>query len=96
MTATSTPKRHPAVRIARVAGGWVVLAVGAALLVLPGPGLLVVAGGLALLAGEYDWAANLLHSVRERIAKLRRRDREPSEVAAVRAPQSSQAKEFRA
>jgi uncharacterized protein (TIGR02611 family) len=75
MSATSTPHRHPAVRIARVVGGWVVLAVGAALLVLPGPGLLVIAGGLALLATEYQWAANLLLSVRRRVDALRRKAR---------------------
>jgi hypothetical protein len=68
------PRRgHPAKRIARVIGGWALLAVGAALLVLPGPGLLVIAGGLALLATEYAWAARLLRNVKQRLAALRPR-----------------------
>ena len=65
--ATSTRKGSPARRIARVVGGWTLLAVGAALLVLPGPGLLVIAAGLALLATEYEWAARLLDKVKARI-----------------------------
>ena len=54
-----------------VAGPLVVLA-GIAMLVLPGPGLVVIAGGLALLALEYEWARRVvalmgrtLHQARE-------------------------------
>ncbi len=64
---------HPVRRIARVVGGWTLLAIGGALLVLPGPGLLVIAGGLALLATEYDWAARLLRKAKERIQAFRPR-----------------------
>jgi hypothetical protein len=42
----------------------VLLAVGAALLVLPGPGLVVVAAGLALLVVDHDRARRLLSSCR--------------------------------
>ena len=42
-----------------VAGPLVVLA-GIAMLVLPGPGLVVIAGGLALLALEYEWARRVV------------------------------------
>jgi uncharacterized protein (TIGR02611 family) len=42
-----------------VAGPLVVLA-GVAMLVLPGPGLVVIALGLALLALEYEWARAVL------------------------------------
>jgi uncharacterized protein (TIGR02611 family) len=45
--------------IALTVGGTLV-AVGVALLVLPGPGLLVIALGLALLATEFAWARHLL------------------------------------
>lgn len=34
--------------------------VGVVLLVLPGPGLLTIAGGLAVLAPEFDWARKSL------------------------------------
>ena len=40
--------------------GGTVLLIGLALLVLPGPGLLVIAGGLAILATEFIWARRAL------------------------------------
>jgi uncharacterized protein (TIGR02611 family) len=40
--------------------GGTLVAVGVALLVLPGPGLLVIALGLALLATEFAWARHVL------------------------------------
>lgn len=73
--ATAAGRGSPVRRIARIALGWTLLVVGGALLVLPGPGLLVIAGGLALLATEYPWAARLLRLARQRLAALRpRRD----------------------
>ncbi len=45
-------------------GGGAVCLAGIALLVLPGPGLLVVLGGLVLLANEYPWARRLIAPVR--------------------------------
>jgi uncharacterized protein (TIGR02611 family) len=50
--------------------GLALLAVGVVLLVLPGPGLLVIVGGLALLATEFAWARRLLMRVRERAKQL--------------------------
>jgi hypothetical protein len=64
------PRTSPVLRLVRVVGGWGLLAVGAALLVLPGPGLLVLAGGLALLATEYPWAARLLTKVKQKLASV--------------------------
>jgi uncharacterized protein (TIGR02611 family) len=49
-----------------ITGGLLVL-VGVALLVLPGPGLVVIAAGLAVLASEYVWAKRLLQRVRAKI-----------------------------
>ena len=40
--------------------GWVLVFVGLALLVLPGPGLLALVAGIALLAPHYDWARRIL------------------------------------
>jgi uncharacterized protein (TIGR02611 family) len=57
-------------RIGVLVVGLALLAVGAVLLVLPGPGLLVIAGGLALLATEFAWARRLLMRVRERAKQL--------------------------
>ena len=40
--------------------GWVLVFVGLALLVLPGPGLLALVAGIALLAPHYEWARRIL------------------------------------
>lgn len=47
--------------------GWVVVAAGLAMLVLPGPGLLVVIGGLSILAVEFAWARRLRDRANERM-----------------------------
>ena len=44
------------VRVLRIVGGFTLLAIGIALLVLPGPGWLIIAAALALLAVEFAWA----------------------------------------
>ncbi len=46
-------------RAAIVVGGFGLLAVGLALLVLPGPGIPVVVAGLGLLSLEFEWARRL-------------------------------------
>lgn len=52
--------RAVAVRVGVTVAGPLVIAAGIAMLVLPGPGLVVIALGTALLALEYDWARSLL------------------------------------
>lgn len=59
-------------RVVRTVGGVLLLLAGAAMLVLPGPGLLVIAAGLALLAVDYHWAKRLLVRTRQRIDATRR------------------------
>lgn len=46
--------------------GWVLVAAGIAALVLPGPGLLLILAGLAVLSRQYDWAARRLDPVKKR------------------------------
>jgi uncharacterized protein (TIGR02611 family) len=53
-------------------GGTVVL-IGVAMIVLPGPGLLVIAGGLAILATEFIWAKRALRNAKGAVAKARRK-----------------------
>jgi hypothetical protein len=60
-------RRHLLVRVARVAAGIVLCGVGIALLVLPGPGLVVLAAGLALLAQDVPFARRLLEQVSQRL-----------------------------
>jgi len=54
-----------------------VLAIGIALIVLPGPAVLVIPLGLAILGTEFLWARRLLRRVRKGMASVfwRRRDR---------------------
>lgn len=56
-------------RIAVTAVGGAVLAAGLAMLVLPGPGILVVALGFAILGTEYAWAAAALEKTKQAAAK---------------------------
>lgn len=53
-------ERSRVVRAAVVLAGFVVVLVGLAMIPLPGPGLLVIAAGLAVLALEFVWAERLL------------------------------------
>jgi uncharacterized protein (TIGR02611 family) len=53
-------------------GGTVVL-IGVAMLVLPGPGVLVIAGGLAILATELIWARRAMRNAKGAVAKVRRK-----------------------
>jgi hypothetical protein len=49
--------------------GLLIVAGGIALMVLPGPGILLVVVGLAVLATEYAWARNLLGTAKEKAIK---------------------------
>lgn len=60
-------KRHIVLRVGSVVLGFIVLCLGIAIIPLPGPGLLVVAIGLGLLATEIPFARRLLDNVRERL-----------------------------
>lgn len=53
-------------RIAVTIAGFGVLLAGVAMLVLPGPGILVIIAGLAILATEYVWAQRLLRKAKEK------------------------------
>jgi hypothetical protein len=51
--------------------GLLLCAVGIALLFLPGPGLLVLAAGVALLATEFRWVRTLLTRAKARLDAYR-------------------------
>ena len=44
-----------------------VLCIGAAMIFLPGPAIVVIPLGLAILATEFAWAKVLLHKLKEKI-----------------------------
>ncbi|MDZ7828697.1 MAG: PGPGW domain-containing protein [Halofilum sp. (in: g-proteobacteria)] len=58
-------------RLAVLVVGLTVVLIGLIMFVTPGPGLVVVPIGLAILAIEFVWARRLLHQVRDRAARLR-------------------------
>lgn len=67
------------VRASVSAAGFVVLGVGVVMLVTPGPGLVVIIAGLAILATQYAWAERALDTARAKAAMAR-------EAALRRAP----------
>ncbi len=57
-------QRSRAARLGLEVLGWVLVVAGIAALVLPGPGLLLLAAGLYVHSLSYEWAANLLEPVK--------------------------------
>lgn len=49
--------------------GFTVLAIGVAMMVLPGPAFIVIPLGLAILATEFVWAKSLLNRARQAFAR---------------------------
>lgn len=56
-------------RIAVFVAGTTVCLAGVAMLVLPGPGILVIVGGLAILATEFVWAERALDSAKAKASQ---------------------------
>ncbi|HYG35556.1 MAG TPA: PGPGW domain-containing protein [Clostridia bacterium] len=60
-------------RLAVLVAGILVLILGIAMIVLPGPAFLVIPAGLAILAIEYPWARRWLDRVRSLARRVVRR-----------------------
>jgi uncharacterized protein (TIGR02611 family) len=65
-------------RLVFAVAGFTVLLAGFAMLVLPGPGLLVIAVGLAILALEFAWAERMLERAIDRMERARQATTEAS------------------
>lgn len=50
--------------------GFTILIVGIAMIALPGPAILFIPAGLAVLATEFDWAKKWLRKIREKTKKI--------------------------
>ena len=77
---------RPLRRIGVAVAGGSVVAVGVVMLVLPGPAVLVIPAGLAILATEFRWAGRVLERVRKPVDRglnlIRRRSpKQPDEPA---------------
>ena len=73
-------ERHHLIRVAAAIGGFLVVLLGIVLIPLPGPGLLVVAVGLAVLALEFAWAEQLLEKTVDRLGEAGERVKHASPV----------------
>lgn len=56
-------------RVAIEVAGWALLLAGIAALVLPGPGLLMIFAGVAVLSQQYEWAEKRLDPIKYRALK---------------------------
>ena len=53
-------------RVAFETVGWILVVAGIAALILPGPGLLMIFAGMAILSQQYDWAERRLEPVKQK------------------------------
>jgi putative transmembrane protein PGPGW len=58
-------------RIVKIVIGFTLLAAGAAMLLLPGPGLGTIAIGLAILSAEFVWARRWLERMKRHVGTTR-------------------------
>ena len=65
-------------RLVVVVIGFTVLAIGIAMIVLPGPAFIVIPIGLGLLATEFVWAARLLKQIKMRAGQAASALRRPA------------------
>lgn len=49
--------------------GWLLVVAGIAALILPGPGLLMIAGGLIILSQQYEWAERRVEPIKREALK---------------------------
>lgn len=60
-------KSHIVLRVVRMSIGAAVVLAGLAMMLLPGPGVLAIAGGLFILAKDVAWADRLLQHLRKKV-----------------------------
>jgi len=58
-------------RLVKVVGGFALLLLGVIMLVTPGPGILAIAGGIAMLSTEFEWARRIRDRVERAAADFR-------------------------
>ncbi|MGQ9570341.1 MAG: PGPGW domain-containing protein [Thermodesulfovibrionales bacterium] len=58
-------------RIIKIIIGFTILISGLAMIILPGPAILIIPAGLAILATEFIWARKLLEKFKNRSTNLK-------------------------
>jgi len=59
--------------------GFTILGIGIAMIVLPGPAILVIPLGLSILATEFVWAKRFLEKMKDRLKKTYKSSTKPME-----------------
>lgn len=54
--------------------GFTVLLIGIAMIVLPGPAIIIIPAGLGILATEFIWARRLLIGVKNKFYKIKKEE----------------------
>jgi uncharacterized protein (TIGR02611 family) len=72
-------KAHARKIIVGLVGG-IVLLIGIALLVLPGPAFLVIPAGLAILATEFEWAERWKNKAKDWVEQQRRKHQQKKQM----------------
>ena len=57
-------------RLVKIVVGFTLLIFGIALIVLPGPAIVVIPIALAILAGEFVWARKLLRRIKKEVQRF--------------------------
>jgi len=63
MTTVILKSLQQAKRLVIVVTGFTILLAGLAMIVLPGPAIIIIPAGLGILATEFIWARNLLSKI---------------------------------
>ena len=66
MSAVILKSLQQAKRLVIVVTGFTVLLAGLAMIVLPGPAIIIIPAGLGILATEFIWARNLLSKIHKK------------------------------
>ncbi|HEY6635917.1 MAG TPA: PGPGW domain-containing protein [Acidimicrobiia bacterium] len=70
-------------RLIRIGTGYTLIAAGTVMLVVPGPGLITIAGGLAMLSEDVEWAGKATDWLKSRTGRSR-----PEEAAGADSDQA--------
>jgi hypothetical protein len=56
-------------RLARKGAGYAMITAGTVMIFIPGPGLLAIAGGLALLSEDVEWAGRVADWLKQKVGR---------------------------
>lgn len=68
-------------RLTRIGTGYALIAAGTVMLVVPGPGLITIAGGLAMLSEDVEWAGKATDWLKSRTGRPRSDDNRDTAVS---------------